>query len=136
MNSIARARIRGQEGRSASAANTPLRGVAARSGERVTRLTVADQFAVTADARGDDNALLGHRLKRFERCHKLGEPHRHAWENKEVRQIIISLHLFMSDPPGEDDVLANAEISGQAAQVALFRAAADEEDSEVGLALT
>jgi hypothetical protein len=42
----------------------------------------------------------------------------------------------MSDPPGEDDILANAEISRHAAQVALFRAAADEKDGEVCFLLT
>ena len=40
--------------------------------KEVTRLAITDQFAVTADTRGDDNALLGHCLKRFERRHQFG----------------------------------------------------------------
>ena len=39
----------------------------------------------------------------------------------------------MSDPPGEDDVLANSEIAGHPAQVVLFWAAADQKDGEVWL---
>jgi len=42
----------------------------------------------------------------------------------------------MSDPPGEDHVRVNSEISGHPPQVALFWAAADEKDSEVWLSLT
>jgi hypothetical protein len=42
----------------------------------------------------------------------------------------------MSDPTGEDDIFAKAELSGHAAQVALLRAAADEKDGEVCPLLT
>jgi len=94
--------------------------------EEVARLAVANQFAMAADARSDDDPLLRHRLERLQRRHQLGQPHRDTREHEEVRQIVVSLYLLMRDPSREDDALAKVEFLGQSTQVALFGAATDE----------
>jgi len=51
-------------------------------GEEIACLPITDQFTMTADARGDDDALLGHGLERLEGRHQLGEPNRNAREDE------------------------------------------------------
>ena len=50
--------------------------------EQVAGLAVADQLAMAADTRSDDDPLLRHRLERLQRRHQLGQPHRNAREDR------------------------------------------------------
>ncbi len=86
---------------------------------------------MAADARGDDDTLLRHGFEGLEGCHQLGQAHRDSREYHKIRQIVVPLHLFMRDPSCKDDALAETELMSQGTQVALFRAAADKQDSDV-----
>ena len=77
--------------------------------EEVAGLAVADQFTMTADARGDDDALLSHSLERLEGRHQLREPDRNAREDEQIRQIVVTPHLSVRDPSGENDTVGDAE---------------------------
>src|ERR1700745_1876684 len=61
--------------------------------KQVARASGADQLAMTADARRNDNALLRHGLERLERGHQLGQARRNAREYKHIDQIVIPAHL-------------------------------------------
>ena len=52
--------------------------------EEVSGLAIADQLAMSADIRCDDDALLRHCLQRLQRRHKLGEPQRDARKDEQV----------------------------------------------------
>src|SRR6266446_1239984 len=103
--------------------------------EEVTGLAVADQFTVTADARGDDDALLGHGLERLEGRYQLGEPDRNAREDEQISQIIVTPYLHVRDPSGESNTVADAEFSGQLMQRGFLWATPGEEQGNVGPAL-
>ena len=103
--------------------------------KEVAGLAVADQFTMTADARGDDDALLGHGLERLEGRHQLGEPDRNAREDEQISQIIVTPDLLVHDPSCEDDTVGDAEFSGQLMQRGFLRAASGEQQSDIGPAL-
>ncbi len=64
-----------------------------------------DQFAMTTDIGGSHQPPLRHCLQRFERGHKIGEPHRLARISEDIDLCIIILDLIMGDAPDEDDMV-------------------------------
>ena len=99
--------------------------------KQIAGLAVADQLAMTADARSDDDALLRHGLERLERGHQLGQAGRNAREDEQVDQIVITAHLLMRDASGENDAFAKTEFAGQSPQPVLFRPAADQQYRDI-----
>ena len=100
--------------------------------KQISCLAIANQLAMSADARGDDDPLLRHRLERLQRGDQFRQPVRHPREDEKIDQIVIRLHLLVRHATGKDDAVVQFERADKGAQFVFVRSAADQQDGDFG----
>ena len=68
---------------------------------------------MAGDIRGDDDLVLGHRFKRLERGHQVGQADVDPQINQHIDQRVVALDLAEMHQPGEHFVITQPEHADQ-----------------------
>ena len=100
--------------------------------EQDAGLVVFDEFLVATDVRSDEKLALGHGFQRLQRRHEFSQAHRVARVGEDVDQIVITIYVLVWHTAGKDHNILEAGFFGLLAQVFFLRAAANEQNANIG----